>query len=802
MEMQSYASNGKALPARPESLGLQPGPVIAVDDDEADEPAIIQTATLTRIVKNEGPYASRRANGSQDLGHDLAGQTPRQHPLQSSFSRSREYLPEERHVLQRPSEDPYMPPPLSPRRPRSPQKPEDRVSPDMPVRTDFSMPSNRSDQSYGHGRAPSRESASWLDPINESGGSSASSVHSRTSSFHVRRRQLRPASGDTEAEFDAALDAAVEAAYDDGYEPMDGYARADSPIQEDVVARALYRVQLAKERVRETEREVYEEEQRLKQRKDSNTMVADFYDDGSSEDEERILEEMTRSLAADDFGRAPSRTLPRESDSSGFTSRTWHSSQGSNPPTATTLSTVIEPSPVLAKTNEPPAPPPAHALPQLPPKPGMAVPRSQSPNGSQSVRNRRLSGQNPKQLKIETGRFGAASQLSQIPADELDDEEADLRMARDKRGSESSAVSPTTTQPPLAPASPTMDTVAPEDASDRTDSPVVYPPTLRKNYSSSSLRSLRSRNMSVSNLDEASDLSPSTPLSNGFNANSRMAAMPPLPTPLAAAFGSKGGAAGGLHLFDDTFHTPKSPGSPTSLMGDGPAMLEPCPNDYMLRPFWLMRCLYQTLVHPRGGYLSNKLFIPREVWKVKGVKLRNLEDKISSCDYLTAALMKLAKVDTLDADAVLEEMQSLEGVLEQVQSTLTRKLGVEVGVQGTGSMFQASNASEADIPVNVPRSASISGKAGFSWRRLRPKNSNTNLTSSYNLKTASIESGKESPTVDTLPMTAHPTSRPAKRDVHSASFAGPHASYMGSLARLFDAAQAIGTSFLFLGRQT
>jgi hypothetical protein len=230
-------------------------------------------------------------------------------------------------------------------------------------------------------------------------------------------------------------------------------------------------------------------------------------------------------------------------------------------------------------------------------------------------------------------------------------------------------------------------------------------------------------------------------------------------------------------------------------------MLEPCPNDYMLRPFWLMRCLYQTLVHPRGGYLSNKLFIPREVWKVKGVKLRNLEDKISSCDYLTAALMKLAKVDTLDADAVLEEMQSLEGVLEQVQATLTRKLGLEVGVQGTGSLFnQASTPAEMDIPVNVPRSASISGKSSFSWRRLRSKNSGANLASSYNLKTASLESGKESPTVDTLPMTANPTSRPAKRDVSSAAFTGPNASYMGSLARLFDAAQAIGT-FLLLCRR-
>jgi len=97
-----------------------------------------------------------------------------------------------------------------------------------------------------------------------------------------------------------------------------------------------------------------------------------------------------------------------------------------------------------------------------------------------------------------------------------------------------------------------------------------------------------------------------------------------------------------------------------------------------------MRALYQTIAHPRGGYLSTKLFVPRDVWRVKGVKIKSVEDKIANCDFLTAALMKLAKVDTFDADAVLVEMQSFEGVLEQVQATLTRKLGNEVGVQGSG----------------------------------------------------------------------------------------------------------------------
>jgi hypothetical protein len=47
-----------------------------------------------------------------------------------------------------------------------------------------------------------------------------------------------------------------------------------------------------------------------------------------------------------------------------------------------------------------------------------------------------------------------------------------------------------------------------------------------------------------------------------------------------------------------------------------------------------------------------------------------------------------------------------------------------------------------------------------------------------------------------LPMTAHPTSRPSKREVGSVQFTGPNANYMSALARLFDAAQVIGM-FLF-----
>jgi hypothetical protein len=218
-----------------------------------------------------------------------------------------------------------------------------------------------------------------------------------------------------------------------------------------------------------------------------------------------------------------------------------------------------------------------------------------------------------------------------------------------------------------------------------------------------------------------------------------------------------------------------------------------------------MRCLYQTLVNPRGGYVSQKLFVPRDVWRVRGVKLKNLEDKVFNCDLLTAALLKLAKVDSFDADAMLEEMQSLEGVLEQVQANLTRKLGNEVGVQGSGMLFkEASNTGDGDAS-GVPRSASVSNKSSsFSWRRLRSKNSAAGLGNTYNNRVASgdLDGSKDVPNLASLPMTPNPTSRPAKRDVALAQFSGPYANYMSSLARLFDAAQAIGKLILLLVSKT
>ncbi|KAK6605129.1 MIT domain-containing protein [Botrytis cinerea] len=820
-------SDEKALPARPESTDFRSEyrPDELPMSDEEEEPAIIETATITRIVndasypdepRRDRSYSRNRqshSRGESSLPSTFEpsqGQT-RNHPDQRSNYFSRYNQSQGRNVetsLAVPMESQYMPPPLSPRRPVSPmtygpsssghRRQKSSESPSPKSNTNLSAPA----PSKGHTRAPSNESMSWLDTIDESGGSAASSVHSRSSSLNVRRKHIRASSGQTEAEFDAALDAAVEAAYDDGFEPVN---YDDDDDDDELVASVRRKIELAKERVRQNEREAAIEDAHERERKrlfqqmqEPHIGPLDDYEGNESEEEERMLEEMTRGYVMDDFefGLQSKSALPRESDSSGsFSGRTWHSSSGSIPPlTNIAAAPAALPQPQI----QPPHPPPSQALPAPPTLDGSPV-RKSSP--AQSVRSRRLSGQNAKQLKIETSSRLIEVQNApltlppSIPPPQIPDGFAGPKTAGllqhglgsiglrtaipTRQGSISGPSSSDYTSPPTAFLTQTL-------TNDSNDNFNIIPRSgspnrshsragLRKNFSSSSLKNVRSHTMN--------------------HINGRMPAMPTLPTPIAAAFKEKmnGAPTGGLYLFNNDLHSPESPGSPNLMSAGAPIPLEPCPTEYLLRPFWLMRALYQTIAHPRGGYLSTKLFIPRDVWRVKGVKIKGVEDKIASCDFLTAALMKLGQVDTCDADAVLEEMQALEGVLEQVQITLSKKLGSEVGVHGSNGMFKdATMGDPMDFASTSTKSGNTSSKtSSFSWRRLRSKNSAMGLSNNYSNKVTSPEIPKEGLTMGTLPMTSAPRSRFAKRDVSQVQFSGPNANYMSALARLFDAAQAI-----------
>jgi hypothetical protein len=858
----------KALPERPLSDdALSPEPFPTCDGEEA---AVIETATRARIL------GSTYAIEPQHTRYLDVSQIPprRQSLLPSAFERSDgpsalDLAPKSVYSTKwsksgRRSDsmsssimDPEcLPPPLSisPRKPSSYDNSESRKR--AASESVVSMASNAGHgQVAHHSRDPSTETTSWLDTIDESGGSSASSLHSRHSSCGVPDKAIVVSAGDSETALSAAMDAAVAAAYADGYEVADQDTTEDDS-EVDTILKAKRNVERARQKVREAEHEDSVQEQRSRPdeqmtKRRGNSIQLEYLDE-EAEEEERMLEEMTKGYIMDDFqfGAQSKSALPHQSDSSVFSGRTWTSSTSSH--TAATSSSIAGlaegvqgathqkiPPPHPPPAGSLPVPPASVAVPPLPLAPSLPPPRPPSLGSSSSpgVRDRRLSGQNAKQLKIEThsrSSSGSAAKKglpisTQIPLLEeesaLPIEPSQMRLTKPEPSARP-PVPQVTPVPPLTPLTSLPSGSSMQDESPYTNaltrtvtqegedaipaSPARYlgrsplpGGLLGKKMSASSLKM---RSLSVTTA-EASDISPMTPGSATFpsSADGRrgiMAFTPVLPTPTGNTFMVDGLPAGGMHLFDDQICSPTSPMSPNTSILNAPSPLEPCPESFLLRPFWLMRCLYQTIVHPRGGYLSTRLFVPRDVWRVKNVKIKGVDDKVSNCDLLTAALLKLAKVDTLDADAVLEEMQSFETVLDQVRNILQKKLGSEVGLQSSAALFKGSTAVEeagSQGEAISSKSGNTSNKSYLSsWRKLRSKSSGAGLTAISNTLPAR-EGNKDTLSMSSIPMTSIPSRRPHKRNLSQVQPTGPNANYMGALARLFDAVQILGKS-LFLNR--
>lgn len=768
--------------------------------------------------------------------------------------------------LEPPTSQNYMPAPLSPRRPISPASP--KINPSLAVDYEASR--------VHHTRQDTAESTSWLDTIDESGGSSSSSVHSRSSSIGLRRKRIRAASGATEAEFNAALDAAIETAYDDGYElaadDEDDESTSQQPyddpvVEQDLISEVRRNVELAKENVREAEREaaIALAKEREKQRLQGSVPVRNSidlsYNDDDADEDELMLEELSKDYILDDidYDVQAKSALPRQSDSSGFSGRTWGSSNGSNFASAgTSLSTVAETSMLPSLVNKlqvkslppPTHPPPTGALPPPPgPLPGPpangTVARPASLVTNPGVRERRLSGMKVKQLKIETNTKAgpapgsaapkiqpsststpmlapqqipepphSANAAVQYQGSQLCSSSKPLTLGPcDAVGRKGSSPLPTPSPadgegtPSTIPATPTLTKVTSADSFESVpsipDSPGRFnvkgatgPRSLKKNFSSSSLKN---KILSVSVPEPTEALNP--PGSSGSSVSKQRrvpSAVPVLPSPTGATFMISGVPTDEIHVFDSDIHSPTSPGSPNPTVVNAPLPLEPCPESAFLRPFWFLRCIYQTIAHPRGGYISNRLFVPCDIWKLKATKLKNVEEKVASCDLLTATLLKLAKVDTLDADAVLREMQFLETVMEQTQTSLNKKLGGEVGTVGPPWLSKSANVTDDMNPsfdALASKGTNLSTKSYFpSLKKLRPKNSTGPGYTAAAAAAAAKDGLKDAPTMKSLPMTTIPNSKFARRDLSQVQFSGPNANYMAALAKLCDAAQILGNN--------
>ncbi|GJN94789.1 hypothetical protein Rhopal_007881-T1 [Rhodotorula paludigena] len=159
------------------------------------------------------------------------------------------------------------------------------------------------------------------------------------------------------------------------------------------------------------------------------------------------------------------------------------------------------------------------------------------------------------------------------------------------------------------------------------------------------------------------------------------------------------------------------------------------------RPFHLMRLVVATIPSSPttshgggggggGGYLSEKLFVPAQVWTTQGgAKLVALETKVRMLDLLSSGLDALDKagrgmllvptgstsaprVARDEAARFVRELDSFEGLAEGIQSTLGKKLGQ--GVIGTTGGGIAGGTSGSFGNERDPKSGRKGSTASFS----------------------------------------------------------------------------------------
>lgn len=642
------------------------------------------------------------------------------------------------------------------------------------------------------------DTVSWLDTIDESGSSDTSSVHSRSSQLGVHRKPIAVADGESELAFDAAFDAAVEAAYEDGLEPDSSYGAGLGELE--ATARAAAAV--------------------IPQTLSNQTFQPPVYTEDELDEEaeeERILDDITSDYLDHgfDFDMQSKSALPRQSDSSAYSRGTWQSSNVSNRTTATTsLSTVAEQTLPRMPSKEPQHSPSQSDTIQstssvLSESDHLGV--SSDPAASAGDRRSIGSNLNFKNLKIETSakhvdqrQTVQDGQGSEERGTDVFDSNKAMPDVPSLQEDHSALMSPENILSAASEAHTTFsyDSSVPPDSADFINGQ-PSPKNRLFGRKKKSLLSLRDHGGSI--LEEPVPALPVTPLSAAFMApNSAVGdgSMASRRTNIVPSAGSipamyDGSAAGGSHLFDTSLTSTSLPSSPRSHTSGLPPTLEPCPEPHLLRPFWLLRSIASTITHPKGGFLTTRLFVPHEVWLNRSVKLKNVEEKIANCDLLTAALGRLASVNTFDADAVLEELQTFEEVMERVQTTLIKRLGSEVGVQGISALFKdATTVDGPSIGADGGRDSgpkTNSGKSYLSgWRKLRSKNSSFGGAG----PAAAGRVEREGPTMPTVPMTSFvsvDSNGRSKIELNPDIAAdGPHRDYMISLARLCEAAQVLG----------
>ncbi|KAG4304691.1 hypothetical protein PORY_001744 [Pneumocystis oryctolagi] len=166
------------------------------------------------------------------------------------------------------------------------------------------------------------------------------------------------------------------------------------------------------------------------------------------------------------------------------------------------------------------------------------------------------------------------------------------------------------------------------------------------------------------------------------------------------------------------------------------------PKESITKTYWLMK-IFQKILIPfinksKGFYLTPRLFIPKDIWYVKDVKIKGEEEKIRVCESLILSLNKIKSFKQDDFQSLIKELSYLDDMVNLFRFWLLKKFGTEVV--------------EPKKKLGVVK---ITGKSKFLIKNLPPEKINT---SKYGV----------------------------------VQFDGPRKMYLTSIYRLFESSQVIG----------
>ncbi|KTW28113.1 hypothetical protein T552_01974 [Pneumocystis carinii B80] len=119
----------------------------------------------------------------------------------------------------------------------------------------------------------------------------------------------------------------------------------------------------------------------------------------------------------------------------------------------------------------------------------------------------------------------------------------------------------------------------------------------------------------------------------------------------------------------------------TSLLEVDPIHMQK-PRNPIEKTYWLMKILQKLLmpfiIKSEGSYITPQLFIPKDIWYVKNVKLKGEEEKIKVCESLIFTLNKIKSLKKDDLQSLIKELVYLDNMVDIFRFWLLKKFGTEV----------------------------------------------------------------------------------------------------------------------------